>query len=355
LIAHSHGLLDYRTGEIYLAQHLASWGYVVASADFPLTNLAKLACIRLADVENQPADVSFVIDSVLAEFGSAIDVDRIGASGLSFGGTTTLLVTYHPEVRDPRIKAALPIAPGACMVTKPFFATTDAPMLLVAGTSDVLVPYRQNAKRPFQAARAPKYLVSLRRASHTGFAGPLVGHPGTPHPDGIGCDAIDDVVPDDPDSNADPFAGLEGDGTGVVSTPKRCPLPCRDDDLPASAMPPALQQDLTKIAASRSSRARSATTSARAAFSARPSRGAGLRRSGAGALTRVRVIDIDLIRATLRIQMAVYVFGDPGAEARPLLREAEGGALVGIARRDETIAYLLSREHLELSSRRWTP
>ncbi len=30
-----------------------------------------------------------------------------------------------------------------------------------------------------------------------------------------------------------------------------------------------------------------------------------------------------------------------------LVREAEGGAVVGIARRDETVAYLLSRDHLE--------
>jgi PHD/YefM family antitoxin component YafN of YafNO toxin-antitoxin module len=31
-----------------------------------------------------------------------------------------------------------------------------------------------------------------------------------------------------------------------------------------------------------------------------------------------------------------------------LLREAESGALVGITRRDETVAYLLSRGHLEV-------
>lgn len=30
-----------------------------------------------------------------------------------------------------------------------------------------------------------------------------------------------------------------------------------------------------------------------------------------------------------------------------LLREAEAGALVGITRRDETVAYLVSRDHLE--------
>ncbi len=30
-----------------------------------------------------------------------------------------------------------------------------------------------------------------------------------------------------------------------------------------------------------------------------------------------------------------------------LVREAEGGALVGISRREDTVAYILSRDHLE--------
>jgi dienelactone hydrolase len=246
-VVHSHGLLDYRTGEAHLAQHLASFGYVVASADFPLTNLTKLACIRLADIENQPGDVSFVIDSVLAEFGAAIDADRIGAAGLSYGGTTTLLVTYHAIMRDARIKAALPIAPAGCMLTKPFFATSDAPLLILAGSGDVLIPQGQNAKRPFKNAGAPKYLVTLRDASHTSFTGFLAGHSGTPHPDNVGCAAIDDVVPDDPDPDNDPFAGLEGEGTGVNSTPKRCPLPCQGK-IPESAMAANRQHELSKIA-----------------------------------------------------------------------------------------------------------
>lgn len=250
LVVHSHGLLDYPQGEEYVSAHLASRGYVVAAPRFPLTNLLALGpgCVRLADIEHQPGDVSFVIDSMLAEFGAAIDPARIGASGLSFGGTTTLLATYHADVRDPRIKAAFPIAPGACMLTPRFFKTADVPLLLLAGTSDELVPWKQNAKRPYQAARAPKYLVSLAGASHTGFAGPLAAHPGTPHPDTIGCSAIGGVELNDP-GQGNPFAGLEGEGTGVVSTPKRCPLPCRNEPLPERAMVPALQHDLTRIAA----------------------------------------------------------------------------------------------------------
>ena len=35
------------------------------------------------------------------------------------------------------------------------------------------------------------------------------------------------------------------------------------------------------------------------------------------------------------------------SELPRLLRQAESGALVGIARRDETVAYLVSREYLE--------
>lgn len=247
LIAYSHGLTAYRTSEEYLARHLASWGYVVSSQDFPLTNIFKLACVRLADIENQPGDVSFVIDSVLAQLGSAIDVTRIAAGGLSYGGGTTLLVTYHPRVRDRRIKAALAIAPTACWVTKRFFRSAHVPLMLLAGTSDQLVPEAQNAGRAFKAGRAPKWLVSLGDASHTAFAGVFAGAPGTPHPDAVGCAAIGSIVPDDPDPSDDPFAGLGGKENGIRATAKRCALPCQNE-VPESAMLPSQQQELTRIA-----------------------------------------------------------------------------------------------------------
>ena len=250
LIAYSHGLLAYRTSEEYLARHLASWGYVVSSQDFPRTNLSNLGggCVRLDDIQNQPTDVSFVIDSVLAQYGSAIDATRIAAAGLSYGGGTTLLVTFHSRLRDPRIKAALALAPTACWATKRFFNTTDVPLMLLAGTSDQLVPEAQNAIRAYKADHGPKWLVSLKDASHTGFAGAVSALPGTPHPDSIGCAAIGAVIPDDVDSFSDPFAGLEDEGSGVVSTAKRCKLPCTKKTLPAGAMVPAEQQELARIA-----------------------------------------------------------------------------------------------------------
>src|SRR5207344_1377432 len=126
-------------------------------------------------------------------------------------------------------KAALAIAPTACWVTKRFFTSTDVPLLLLTGTSDQLVPEAQNAARAYKADRAPKWLVSLKDGSHTGFVGALAALPGTPHPDSIGC------------------AGLGGKEKGINSTPKRCALPCTKK-LPESAMAPAEQQELTRIA-----------------------------------------------------------------------------------------------------------
>src|SRR5205823_7649068 len=114
-----HGFMDSRNGEAYLARHLASHGYLVAAPDFPLSNGAAPGRATVADVPNQPGDLSFIIDQLLADatYGASADGDHIGPSGLSLGGLTTLLATFHPRFRDPRILASLPIAPASCMLT----------------------------------------------------------------------------------------------------------------------------------------------------------------------------------------------------------------------------------------------
>src|SRR4029450_3947474 len=60
----------------------------------------------------RPADVMFMLDQLLGgaipEVAALIDPGRVGMSGHSFGGWTTLMVT----ARDRRIRAALPLAPA---------------------------------------------------------------------------------------------------------------------------------------------------------------------------------------------------------------------------------------------------
>src|SRR5262245_47539317 len=110
LVINSHGFGDINFGESYLAIALARRGFVVASPTFPLTNTGTPGGPYLADAANQPADVRFVIDQVLALsdgdgwLAGGIDRKRIGAQGLSLGGLTTLLVTYNPTLRDRRIQ-----------------------------------------------------------------------------------------------------------------------------------------------------------------------------------------------------------------------------------------------------------
>ncbi len=66
LVVYSHGFMSTKEEGSYLAEHLASHGYVVVSADYPLTNFGTPGGPKVSDASNQPADVSFLIDRVLA-------------------------------------------------------------------------------------------------------------------------------------------------------------------------------------------------------------------------------------------------------------------------------------------------
>jgi hypothetical protein len=158
-----------------------------------------------------------------------------------------LLLTFHPQVRDPRIKAALALAPTACWATQRFFNTAKVPLMLLAGTSDQLLPEAQNADRAYKASNPPKWLVRLKDGSHLGLSNVLGEQSGTPHPDAIGCSGLAGIIANDPSANADVFGALGGEENGIKSTSKRCGLPC-PKPVPASAMPPAEEQGLARIA-----------------------------------------------------------------------------------------------------------
>jgi len=119
------------------------------------------------DVVNQPGDVSFLIDTLLAwsgdpenDFHQRIDAARIGIAGTSLGGMTTELTAYHPRLRDPRVKAAVSIAGPLQLFGRAFFAESTLPFMMVAGDIDAMVPYEQNA-RPVLERVNNAWLVSL--------------------------------------------------------------------------------------------------------------------------------------------------------------------------------------------------
>lgn len=193
LIVYSHGFTsDWHEG-IYLAEHLASLGNVVVAVNYPLSNLRAPGGPRVQDVVNQPGDVTFIIDALLHRnqtpgdaLAGLIDEKRIGVVGLSLGGMTTELVTFHPTLRDPRVAAALSIAGPTSMFAKEFFATRSVPFLMLAGDIDALIPYATNAA-PVPEKAPGAALVTIAGGSHTGFAGPAAPLRWLVNPDAIGC------------------------------------------------------------------------------------------------------------------------------------------------------------------------
>jgi predicted dienelactone hydrolase len=188
LAVYSHGFVSERHGGSYLAEHLASHGWVVVAADYPLTHLDAPGGPNLFDVVHQPADVSFLIDRVLAldgaerPFEGEIDAGRIGAFGLSLGGVTTTLVAFHPDWRDPRVAAAISIAGVGDVFGPRYFDNAAVPFLMIAGTADGMVDYELNAL-PVPERTRDGGLVTIEGGTHVGFvamssgAMRIFGHP----------------------------------------------------------------------------------------------------------------------------------------------------------------------------------
>ena len=107
LVASSHGFGELNVGEAYLAIALARRGFVVAAPTFPLTNLTAPGGLDLVDAANQPADVRFVIDQMLAL--------SDGDSWLAGGDRPQAHRRAGPVARRPHHAARLlqPHAPGS--------------------------------------------------------------------------------------------------------------------------------------------------------------------------------------------------------------------------------------------------
>jgi len=177
LVVFSHGITA--SGPVYtiMLQRWARAGYVVAAPTFPLSGPgAKFPGdgVALADYNNQPADVSFVISSVLAANGDSkdplhgrIDARRIAAGGHSLGAITTLGLVYNSCCIDKRIKAAIEISGIELPFKNGSFDNSPAtPLLLVHGAKDNTVPIGGGSDAIFPKAKPPEYYLRYPAGSH---------------------------------------------------------------------------------------------------------------------------------------------------------------------------------------------
>ena len=182
LVVFSHGITA--SGPIYtvLLQRWARAGYVVAAPTYPLTSTGVQFpgdAIGLADYKNQPADVSFIIDTLLTRSKDAkdplhdhIDATRIGAAGHSLGAITTLGLVYNSCCIDKRVKAAeefagaeLPFDGGS------FDPFPKTPLLIVHGGKDTTVPIAAGDK-VWAGVTGPGWFLRYPDATHISIVFP---------------------------------------------------------------------------------------------------------------------------------------------------------------------------------------
>ncbi len=183
LVVFSHGNGGIRFQSYFLTEILASHGFVVVSPDHAgntaLDFLFGTNVPFLQAALDRPQDVSFLIDVLLARsanpddpFAGRIDPRRIGVSGHSFGGYTSLAVTSGiPGVpADPRVRAIAPLAPASSSLTDAQLAGIRVPTLIVGGTLDTTTPIDPQSTRPFERVTArPRYRVDVVDAGHASF------------------------------------------------------------------------------------------------------------------------------------------------------------------------------------------
>ncbi len=172
LVVFSHGSCGIPNQSVFLTETLASRGFIVAAPPHP-GNTFSATCGSPENVmdsfQNRPADVRFVADSMIAfgrdagsRFHRHVNPKRLGVSGHSFGGQTTLRVAEM----DRRFRAALALAPAA--VPEPA-APIAAPLMVMTGEIDSLTPFQTDAVPSYGLGTGPRFLVEILNAGHCAF------------------------------------------------------------------------------------------------------------------------------------------------------------------------------------------
>lgn len=173
LIVLSHGFTGHPDEYEETIPMWAAEGFVVAAPAFPLTNReAPDVQENVGDVVNQPGDVSFVIDEVLAAgadpdspLHGRVDPESIGVVGHSLGGATTWAVSFDSVRGDERIDSTVIFAGLTFpMPDSELELDSGLPLLVMHGDEDDVPPGSSLAA--YAEATSPKWFVTLHGATH---------------------------------------------------------------------------------------------------------------------------------------------------------------------------------------------
>ncbi|BDM77870.1 alpha/beta hydrolase [Acaryochloris marina] len=218
IVVISHGLNSNRDSYGYLAEHLASYGFVVVMPEHIGSNTNQLQALMLGRVKevtqpteflDRPSDVQFILDELERLSTSdpmlqgQLNLDQVGVIGQSFGGYTALalagatinfeqlqqdcgsrlkdtinislilqcqvikLPQQRYELADPRIKGAIAINPVTSSVLGETLSQIQTPVMFVSGSADKVSPSLLEQATPFTWLTATdKYFVLMKGGTH---------------------------------------------------------------------------------------------------------------------------------------------------------------------------------------------
>jgi predicted dienelactone hydrolase len=159
----------------HLLQTWATAGYVVAAVTFPHTNCGiSDAAANEPDIVNQPADMTFVLTSLLALnaqpgniFSGLLNPDEVAAAGQSDGGDTVAAMAANPCCRNYQLKAVAVLS-GAEWQYKPwkYVSGGEPPMLFTQGSMDQTNLPSASMQLYSADKGGPRYYLALYGATH---------------------------------------------------------------------------------------------------------------------------------------------------------------------------------------------
>jgi predicted dienelactone hydrolase len=223
VIVFSHGFGSVRTDLRYLAEHLASRGYVVAALEHPGSNETASKAVKqnknqlVAPQEflDRPRDISFILDELEKLNQTAnnplqgkLATNNVMVVGYSFGGGTALALaggelqienlkqrcqqnlstanlgervqcagqalpekTY--QLRDARIKQAIALNPTtSLMFGETGLTKVQIPTLILSSSADKITPPLTEQIMGFAKIPSPKWLVGVVGGSHLSVVDP---------------------------------------------------------------------------------------------------------------------------------------------------------------------------------------
>jgi dienelactone hydrolase len=175
LVLIAHGLCGSRLYYDYLAEHLASHGFVVAAPDF--VGVTRAACDAgqlVLSIDDLALDLSFVARELhetagpLRTWARHVRGAATGLVGNSLGG----IVVVEAATRDSAFTAIVGLAPavGAPAAPQLVGLTPRRAWMIMGATGDDLVSFSGLTQPFFEGLPAPAFLVRFTGGSHTGFS-----------------------------------------------------------------------------------------------------------------------------------------------------------------------------------------